>query len=43
MKCSFKEAASVLLVVAVLVVGSWSGASGGWAQEKGTGLAQQVQ
>jgi hypothetical protein len=42
MKCSFKEVASVLLVAAVLVVGSWSGASGVWAQE-GTGLAQQVQ
>jgi hypothetical protein len=43
MKWSFKEAASVMLVVAVLVVGSWSGASGVWAQEKGAGLAQQIQ
>jgi len=43
MKCSFKEVASVLLVVAVLVVGSWSGASKVWAQEKGTGLVQQIQ
>jgi hypothetical protein len=43
MKCSFKEVASVLLVVAVLVVGSWSGASKVYAQEKGAGLAQQIQ
>jgi hypothetical protein len=43
MKWSIKEVASVLLVVAVLVVGSWSGASGVRAQEKGTGLAQQIQ
>jgi hypothetical protein len=42
MKWSLKEAASVLLVVAVLVVGSWSGTSRVWAQE-GTGLAQQIQ
>lgn len=43
MKWSIKEVASVLLVVAVLVVGSWSGASEVWALEKGAGLAQQVQ
>jgi hypothetical protein len=43
MKWSVKEAASVLLVVAALVVGSWSGASKVYAQEKGTGLAQQIQ
>lgn len=43
MKWHIKEVASLLLVVAVLVVGSWSGASGAWAQEKGDGLAQQIQ
>jgi hypothetical protein len=43
MKCSFKEVASVLLVVAALVVGSLSGASKVYAQEKGAGLAQQIQ
>jgi hypothetical protein len=43
MKSSIKEVASVLLVVALLVVGSWSGASKVWAQEKGAGLAQQIQ
>jgi hypothetical protein len=42
MKCSFKEVVRVLLVAVVLVVGSWSGASGVWAQE-GAGLAQQIQ
>lgn len=40
MKRSIKEVASVLLVVAVLVAGSWSGASNVWAAEKGAGLAQ---
>lgn len=40
MKWSIKEIASVLLVFAVLVVGSWSGASEVYAQEKGAGLAQ---
>ncbi|MFI5295096.1 MAG: lipocalin-like domain-containing protein [Thermodesulfovibrionales bacterium] len=40
MKWSIKEVASVLLVVAVLVVGSWSGASEVYAKEKGAGLAQ---
>jgi hypothetical protein len=40
---SIKEVASVLLVVSVLVVGAWSGASKVYAQEKGAGLAQQVQ
>jgi hypothetical protein len=43
MKCSFKEVASVLLVAAVLVVGSWAGTSKVWAQVKGAGLAQQIQ
>jgi Lipocalin-like domain len=43
MKWSMKEVARVLLVVAVLVVGSWSGTSKVYAQEKGAGLAQQVQ
>lgn len=40
MKWSIKEVASVLLVVAVFAVGSWSGASEVWAQEKGASLAQ---
>ncbi len=40
MKRSLKEVAGVLLVVAVLVVGAWSGASQVWAVEKGAGLAQ---
>ena len=43
MKRSIKEVASVLLVVAVLVVGMLSGASEVCAQEKGASLAQQVQ
>jgi len=40
MKWSIKEVASVLLVVAVLVVGTLSGASQVWAEDKGAGLAQ---
>jgi cytochrome c len=40
MKRSIKELASVLLVAAVLVVGTFFGASEVWAQEKGAGLAQ---
>ncbi len=43
MKWTIKEVASVLLVVTVIVVGSWSGASKVYAQEKGASLAQQVQ
>jgi hypothetical protein len=40
MKWSIREVASLWLVVAVLVVGSWSGATKLWAKEKGAGLAQ---
>ncbi|MBA4374141.1 MAG: hypothetical protein C0402_14925 [Thermodesulfovibrio sp.] len=40
MKRSIKEVASVLLVVAVLVVGMLSGASEVWAAEKGASSAQ---
>ena len=40
LKWSIKEVASVLLVIAVLVCGTLSGASGVWAQEKGASLAQ---
>lgn len=43
MKWFIKEVASVLLLVAVIVVGSWSGASQVQAAEKGAGLAQQIQ
>jgi hypothetical protein len=39
MKRSIKEVASVLLVVAVIIAGSWSGASVAW----GAGLAKQIQ
>jgi len=40
MRSSIKEVASVLLVVAVIIIGSWSGASEVYAQEKGAGSAQ---
>lgn len=40
MKWSAKEVAKVLLVVSVLTVGMWSGASKVRAEEKGAGLAQ---
>jgi hypothetical protein len=42
MKWSIKEVARVLLVVAILVGGTLSGASGVWAQEKGSTFAQQI-
>ena len=42
MKWSIKEVASVLLVVAVLAVGTLSGASEVWAQEKGGTLAERT-
>ncbi len=40
MRCSIKEVASVLMVVAVLTVGILTGASKVWAAEKGAGFAQ---
>ncbi len=43
MKISIKEVVGVLLVIAVLFVGMLSVASDGWAQEKGSTLAQQIQ
>jgi hypothetical protein len=43
MEWSMKEAARVLLVVAVLSSGTLSGAPGIWAQEKPGTLAKQVQ
>ena len=43
MSRSFKEVAGVLLVVAVLSGGMWSGATAVWAKEKAGTLAKQVQ
>jgi len=42
MKRSIKKVASVLLVVAVLIVGTLSGASEVWAGEKGADLAKKI-
>lgn len=43
MNWSMRKVARVLLVVAVLSGGMWSGASNVWAQEKAGTLAQQIQ
>jgi hypothetical protein len=43
MKWSMKKVASVLLAVAVLSGGMWSGVSAVWAKEKGSTLAKQIQ
>ena len=43
MNRSLKKAAMALLVVTILSGGTLSGASGVWAQEKGSPLAKQIQ